>query len=252
MTRLVVLVPRRAVVAPVEERVDDDRVHRVAQAVVGVGRRRRPPRVAEVVGEQRLVAVDLPVDRLGVGVEQQLGRVAAVAAARGRRGRARGSRSAGRAARRAGSRARRSRRPRAGRRGSRRRRRREAQLDPLGDLGEEGEVDARAVVGRAEGVGLARPDLHGLLSSVIGRRAAALRGDSGRRGRRAHSPLPRPVGATAAVCRSPAPAGRRWRQPEAAQPGRPRLHAPDGVCDSAGGARGRARGTGGPRGRRPA
>ena len=35
-------------------------------------------RVAEVVGEQRLVAVDLPVDGLGVGVEQQLRRVAAV------------------------------------------------------------------------------------------------------------------------------------------------------------------------------
>ncbi len=65
-------------------------------------------RVAEVVAEQRLVPVDVAGGRLGVGVEQQLVRVAAQAVARGRTGRARGSRSAARAAPTAGSSARRS------------------------------------------------------------------------------------------------------------------------------------------------
>ncbi len=75
---LVVLVPRRSVVAPVEVGVGDHREHRVAQRVLVVER----VRVVEAVGEQRLVAVDLPVDRLRVRVEQQLGRVAAVAVRR--------------------------------------------------------------------------------------------------------------------------------------------------------------------------
>lgn len=93
----VVVVPvRRAVVAPVEERVDDDRHHRVPGRVVvverGSGRGcvvllalgelvrlRDLVRVGEAVGEQRLVAVDLPLDRLRVRVEQKLRRVAAVA-----------------------------------------------------------------------------------------------------------------------------------------------------------------------------
>ncbi len=64
-----------AVAAPVEERVDDDRQHVVPEAVLVVERLG----LVELVGEQRLVAVHLPVDRLGVGVEQQLRRVAAVA-----------------------------------------------------------------------------------------------------------------------------------------------------------------------------
>ena len=71
---VVVLVLRRAVAAPVEERVHDDRQHVVAEAVLVVERLG----LVELVGEQRLVAVHLPVDRLGVGVEQQLRRVAAV------------------------------------------------------------------------------------------------------------------------------------------------------------------------------
>ena len=72
--RLVVLVLRRPVVAPVEVRVDDDRRHRVRGRVVVVALLR----VVELVRVQRRVAVDLPVDRLGVRVEQQLVRVAAV------------------------------------------------------------------------------------------------------------------------------------------------------------------------------
>ncbi len=62
---------RGAVAGPVEERVDDHAVHHVRGRVVvvlGVG-------VAEVVGEQRLVPVDLAAGRLRVRVEQQLRRV---------------------------------------------------------------------------------------------------------------------------------------------------------------------------------
>ncbi len=73
--RVVVLVLRVPVAAPVEERVDHHREHRVAQAV-GVVERLG---LAEGVGEQRLVPVDLALDRLGVGVQQQLRRVAPVA-----------------------------------------------------------------------------------------------------------------------------------------------------------------------------
>ena len=111
---LVVLVLGVAVVAPVEVRVDHHREHRVAEAVVVVER----VGLVEPVGEQRLVAVDLALDGLRVGVEQQLrpgctgarrgvvGAVDAVAVALpGLR-------------RRAGRRARRTRRSRSGRRGS--------------------------------------------------------------------------------------------------------------------------------------
>ena len=51
----------------------------VPQVVVGVD---AVVGFVEVVGEQRLVVVDLALDRLGVGVEQQLARVAAVAVLR--------------------------------------------------------------------------------------------------------------------------------------------------------------------------
>ena len=89
--RLVVLVLGVPVAAPVEERGDDHRQHVVAQAVLVV----EGLALVELVGEQRLVAVHLPVDGLGVGVEQQLRRVAAVPLLRRVRVRARGSRSAG-------------------------------------------------------------------------------------------------------------------------------------------------------------
>ena len=72
--RLVVLVLGVPVAAPVEERGHDHRQHVVAQAVLVV----EGLALVELVGEQRLVAVHLPVDGLGVGVEQQLRRVAAV------------------------------------------------------------------------------------------------------------------------------------------------------------------------------
>ena len=110
--------------------------------------------VVEPVGEQRLVAVDLAVDRLRVRVEQQLGRVAALAPLRvvgavhpvavalagphrgqvavpdeavdlGQLDAALGAVVVD-----------------------------EAELDPVGDLREQGEVRARPVVRGAEGVGL--------------------------------------------------------------------------------------------------
>ena len=72
---VVVLVPGRTVVAPVEEGVHHHREHRVVERVVVV----ECVRVVETVGEERLVAVDLPVDRLRVRVEQQFRGIAAVA-----------------------------------------------------------------------------------------------------------------------------------------------------------------------------
>ena len=60
-----------AVTGPVEERVDDDAEHHVRRRVLVV----EGVRVVELVGEQRRVPVDLPVHRLGVGIEQQLRRV---------------------------------------------------------------------------------------------------------------------------------------------------------------------------------
>ncbi len=154
--RLVVLVPRRAVVAPVEEGIGDHRVHRVAERVVAVER----GGVAEAVGEQRLVAVDLAVDGLRIGVEQQLARVAAVSVRQVVRpvdpvavalarldprhvsvpdeavdldqlvsGLSTVSVD-------------------------------QAELDALGHLREEGEVHAGAVIGRAERVRPPRPDVH--------------------------------------------------------------------------------------------
>ena len=166
---LVVLVTRRAVVAPVEERVDDDRVHRVAQAVVEVDLlRRRGLGVTEGVGVERLVVLGLPLDRLGVRVEEELARVAAVAL-----GRVVGPVHAEAVAL-------------AGLHvghvavphetvdlgqvdaGLDEVVVDEAELDALGDLGEDGEVHTRSVVGGSEGVGLAGPDLHGP-SSVVGR-----------------------------------------------------------------------------------
>jgi hypothetical protein len=78
--RLVVLVPRRAVGAPVEERVDDDREQRVTEAVRGVGCLREPElRVVEAVAEERLSPGHRPVDGLGIGVEQELGGIAPLA-----------------------------------------------------------------------------------------------------------------------------------------------------------------------------
>ena len=70
--RVVHPVVRRAVVAPVEERVRHDGAGHVRRAVGGV----HLVRVVEVVGEAGRVPVDLAVDGLGVRVEQQLGRVA--------------------------------------------------------------------------------------------------------------------------------------------------------------------------------
>ena len=66
---------RGAVVAPVEGGVGHHGQHRVAEAVHGVV---RCVVVVEAVAEQGLVAVDLAVDRLGVRVKQQLGRIAPV------------------------------------------------------------------------------------------------------------------------------------------------------------------------------
>ena len=69
---LVDLVVGRAVVAPVEERIADDGARDVRGAVVDV----RLVGVVELVREAGRVPRDLAVDGLGVGVEEQLGRVA--------------------------------------------------------------------------------------------------------------------------------------------------------------------------------
>jgi hypothetical protein len=64
---------RGPVVAPVEERVDDHVLRHEGGAVGRV----RPPRVGPLVVEQGLVPLHVPVERLAVRVEQQLGRRAA-------------------------------------------------------------------------------------------------------------------------------------------------------------------------------
>ena len=76
--RLVVGDVERTVAFPVEERVDHHAVGHVRGRVVVVAR----VGVAEVVAEQRLVPVDLAGGRLRVGVEQQLVGVAALALGR--------------------------------------------------------------------------------------------------------------------------------------------------------------------------
>ena len=73
--RVVVAVLWRAVMPPVEERVDDHRDHRVGRGIefASLGR------VVEIVGEERLLVGDLACDRLRVGVEKQFRVVAAQA-----------------------------------------------------------------------------------------------------------------------------------------------------------------------------
>jgi len=76
--RLVVLVVRGTVVAPVEVGVDDHRAHGVSRRVLLIAHLR----VVEGVGVQRLGRGHLAGDRLGVRVQQQLGGVAAVTGGR--------------------------------------------------------------------------------------------------------------------------------------------------------------------------
>ena len=71
---LVVGDARRPVQVPVEVRVHHDRARDVRRGVGVVP----PVRVPELVGEHRLAPVDAALDRLGVRVEQQLVRVAAL------------------------------------------------------------------------------------------------------------------------------------------------------------------------------
>ena len=61
-----------AVAGPVEERVDDDAEHHVRRRVVVVDL----IGVAEVVREQRRIPVDVAMDGLRVGIQQQLGGLA--------------------------------------------------------------------------------------------------------------------------------------------------------------------------------
>ncbi len=70
--RLVVRGARRAVAVPVEERADDHRLHHPGRGILGV----HAVGVAEVVAEDRLVPVDLAVDRLRIRVQKKLGRIA--------------------------------------------------------------------------------------------------------------------------------------------------------------------------------
>ena len=155
--RLVPRGPRVAVVAPVEVRVGHHHPGHVRGAVEG---RRRAVGVVGVGPEHRRVPVHLTLDGLGVGVDQQLVRVAAVPLGRGPRpvhpvavalpglhpGHVAVVHEAGHlgqldAALDAVV-------------------VEQAQLDGVGHLGEDREVGARPVVGRAQGLGLARPDLH--------------------------------------------------------------------------------------------
>ena len=151
--------PGGLVVAPVEERVDHHRLGHVRRAVVEVRRRR----VVEAVGEAGLVPVDRAGHGLGVRIEEELLRRCSGGRPPGPTDRAHGSRTAGRVRRRAGRRASSGRRPRRSSwRTSRAAAVEQAQLDPVGDLAEQAEVRARPVVGRAEGVCPAGPDLgHG-------------------------------------------------------------------------------------------
>ncbi len=151
------------VARPVEERVDDDGVHHVRVGVVVVAR----VGVAEVVAEQRLVPVEPPGHRLGIGIEQDLVRIVPVPVLRVVRAvhpvavplsrlhlrqvrvpdervdvlqlDARLSAVLGE----------------------------QAQLDALGRLAEDGEVRAAAVEGRAERVGGAGPCFHRSSSVVV-------------------------------------------------------------------------------------
>ena len=77
--RVVPVGTRRPVLTPVEERVDDHRARHVGRAVARVG---RPVRIAHRIAEHALVPGQLARDRLGIRIEQQLGRVTALAARR--------------------------------------------------------------------------------------------------------------------------------------------------------------------------
>ena len=150
-----VLEIRRAIGAPVEERVDDHRFGHARGGVVVVA----AVLVTEVVAEQRLIPVEDAVDGLGIRIEEQLVRVAPLACAgvvwavhavavplAGLDVRQEavpdecvhlGQRDSGFAA--VGV--------------------EQAQFDALGDLAEQCEVGAGAVVGGSERIGLTAPDL---------------------------------------------------------------------------------------------
>ena len=172
--------------APVEVRGDDDRAHGGVGGILLIAHRG----VVEVGGVQGLRRRDVPGDRLGVRVQQQLGGVAAQATVRvvgavdavsvDLTGLDRGQigvpyirvhlrqldpgLGAGLVE--------------------------EAQLNPLGDGGEHREVRARAVVGRAQRIGLPRPGcqrlrgggVRGVGSGIGGSRNCGLRGGGGRGG----------------------------------------------------------------------
>ena len=72
--RVGVLVAGRAIDAPVEVRVDHHRLGHAGGGVVVVA----AVGIAEVVAEHRLIPFDRPIDRLRVGIEDELGRVASV------------------------------------------------------------------------------------------------------------------------------------------------------------------------------
>src|ERR1700691_5349901 len=71
------LVPRDVqlgIVAPVEERIDDHALWDEGRAVAIVAAQ-VPLRMTDRVAEQRIVPAQEPVDRLGIGVYQQLRRI---------------------------------------------------------------------------------------------------------------------------------------------------------------------------------
>ena len=163
--RLVVGDARVAVAAPVEERVDDHRLGHERRGVLLVALVGRAERVAE----HRLVPLHRAVEGLGVGVDQQLVRVAAlplggvvravdpvaVALARLDGGQVAVPDEAVDLAQRDAGLG----RPRGGVAVGE-----QAQLHALGDLGEDREVRPGAVVARAQGVRTAWPRPHGVLA----------------------------------------------------------------------------------------
>ncbi len=169
--RLVVRRVRAPVALPVEERGDHDAQHHALPGVVVVAR----VGVSELVAEHRLVPGDVADRGLGVGVEQELGRVAAqplrgVVGAVDAVAVALAGLQVGQVAvphervdlehRDPGLLARVV---------------EEAQLDLLGDLAEDREVGADPVERRAQRVGATGPDLHECLlvaAPVVGRQSA--------------------------------------------------------------------------------
>ena len=206
---------RRAVVSPVEVRGDDDRAHGGARRVLRVAYRD----VVEIVGVQRRGRRHVSGDRLGVGVQKQLGGVAArtvlgvvgavdavpVVLARLDGGQV-GVPHVRVHLRQLDP-------------GLRPGVVEQAQLDSFGDRGEHGEVAARAVVGCAQRIGLPGPRGGRRRESGVGGCCGpGPAGRGGRRVRRHGDTLPRACLLGAAEPALPARSGTIWPRARALLP----------------------------------